>query len=144
MFNKYIQILFHKLLFCGINHKYQWSTLEQDNNAPEMPICLTNLIEPKRHWADPSKTKLYVCSIRNIKIYLAVVDWNQRVNSSPYFTNCCLRIYCVITHAIIPFTIIYKTPHLDAIFAWTIRLFSWPITESQRLARLYLTLPNLT
>ena len=63
--------------FCGINHRCQWSTLEQENKAPQMPICLMNLIEPKRRWADPSEAKLYVCSIPNIEIYLAVVDWSQ-------------------------------------------------------------------
>ncbi len=36
-----------------------------------------NLIEPKRRWADPSKAKLYVCSIPNIQIYLAVLNWSQ-------------------------------------------------------------------
>ncbi len=97
MLKKYILLLNHKLLFCGINHKRQWSTLEQDNNAPEMPICITNLIEPKRHWADPSKAKLYVCSIPNIKIYLAVVDWSQRVNSSPYFHTIAWG-YIVLSH----------------------------------------------
>ena len=75
---------------CGINHRRQWSTLEQDNDAPQMPICLMNLIEPKRRWADPSEAKLYVCSIPNIKIYLVVVDqsWTCKlVSFIPYNLN---------------------------------------------------------
>jgi len=55
----------------------QQSTLEQDIDASEMPICLMNLNEPKQRWADPSEAKLYVCSIPNIKIFLAVVDWSR-------------------------------------------------------------------
>ncbi len=74
----------------GFNYRRQWSTLEQDNDATQMPICLMNLIEPKQPWADPSKAKLYVCSIPNIKIYLAVVDWSRMrklVSFIPYNLN---------------------------------------------------------
>jgi len=52
---------FLPLYRCGINHWHQQSTLEQDNDAPQMPVCLRNWIEPNKRWADPSKAKLFVC-----------------------------------------------------------------------------------
>jgi hypothetical protein len=39
-----VLILYERIKY----HRRQQSTLEQDNDAPQMPICLMNLNEPKQ------------------------------------------------------------------------------------------------
>ncbi len=45
---------YFQIAYCGINHRRQWSTLEQDNDAPQMLIYL---MYPKWTQAMPSWPK---------------------------------------------------------------------------------------
>jgi hypothetical protein len=66
----------------------KWSTLEQANYAPQMPIYLMYLNEPKWRRADPSNAKLNVCSITLRPKYIwQLLTEVESVNSFLYSCN---------------------------------------------------------